>query len=93
MKLLSRNIFVRLVALIFTLVCVAGLVILRLDNNEKKIKADALRLEVEKMQTYVDGLQADLDRPRDDAYVSEIARSELGLRYPQEIIYYSDTQD
>lgn len=93
MKLLSKNIFVRIVALIFTILCIAGLVILRLDNNEKKTKADALRLEVEEMQTYVDGLRADLDRPFDDDYVSEIARNELGLRYPQEIIYYSDAQD
>ncbi len=83
----------RFAVLIFTIVCVFSLVVLRLDNNEKKTQADALRLEVEEMQSYIDDLEADLARPFDDQYVSEIARTELGLRYPQEVVFYSDSQD
>lgn len=90
MKLLSGNIFVRFAALILTIVCVIGLVILRLDNNEKKTQVDELRREVEEMENYVSELEADVAKPFDEEYVAEIAHSELGLRYPQEVIFYSD---
>lgn len=93
MKLLSKNMFVRFAVLIFTIVCVVSLIVLRLDNNEKKTQADALRLEVETMQTYICELEADIARPFDDEYVAEIAHDELGLRYPQEVIFYSDGED
>ncbi len=90
MKILSRNMFVRFAVLIFILVCVVSLVVLRLDNNEKKLQANVLRGQVENMQDYIDQLEADLAKPFDDEYVADIAQSELGLRYPQEVIFYSD---
>lgn len=93
MKLLSKNMFVRFAVLIFTIVCIVSLIVLRLENNEKKTQADALRLEVEAMQTYISELEADIARPFDDDYVAEIAHDELGLRYPQEVIFYSDGED
>ncbi len=90
MKILSRNMFVRFAVLIFTIVCVVSLVVLRLDNNEKKSQAAVLRGEVENMQNYISELEADIAKPFDDEYVADIAHSELGLRYPQEVIFYSD---
>ncbi len=90
MNILSKNMFVRLAALMFAIVCVISLVVLRLDNNEKKAQADILRVQVEEMQTYVNALQADIDKPFDDEYVADIAHGELGLRYPQEVVFYSD---
>ena len=90
MKILSRNMFVRFAVLIFTIVCVVSLVVLRLDNNEKKSQAAVLRGEVENMQNYNSELEADIAKPFDDEYVADIAHSELGLRYPQEVIFYSD---
>jgi len=90
MKLLSQNMFVRVIALIFTIICVVSLVVLRLENNEKKTQADILRDSVAEMENYISELQADIDKPFDDEYVADIARSELGLRYPQEVIFYSD---
>ena len=90
MKILSRNMFVRFAVLIFVLVCVVSLVVLRLDNNEKKLQANVLRGQVENMQDYISQLEADLAKPFDDEYVADIAQSELGLRYPQEVIFYSD---
>ena len=90
MKILSRNMFVRFLLLIFTIVCVVSLVVLRLDNNEKKSQAAVLRGEVEEMQNYISELEADIAKPFDDEYVAEIAHGELGLRYPQEVIFYSD---
>lgn len=90
MNILSKNMFVRLAALMFAIVCVISLVVLRLDNNEKKVQADTLRLQVEEMQAYVGALEADIAKPFDDEYVAGIAHGELGLRYPQEVVFYSD---
>ena len=90
MKLLSRNMFARFAVLIFTIVCVVGLIVLRLDNNEKKAQAVLLRTEVEAMQNYISELEADIARPFDEEYIAEIAHEELGLRYPQEVVFYSD---
>ncbi len=90
MKLLSKNMFVRFAVLIFTIVCIVSLVVLRLDNNEKKTQVDLLRLEVEEMQNYIGELEADIAKPFDEEYVADIAHGELGLRYPQEVIFYSD---
>ena len=92
MKLMPRNIFVRFAGLIFAIVCVVSLVVLRLDNNEKKMQAAVLHGELETMQTYVSQLEADVAKPFDDEYVGSIAHSELGLRYPQEVIFYSDSE-
>ena len=92
MKILSKNMFVRLAVLIFTIVCVVSLVVLRLDNNEKKSQVDTLRVQVEEMQAYVGALEADIDKPFDDEYIADIAHGELGLRYPQEVVFYSDSE-
>lgn len=90
MKILSNNIFVRFATLIFTIVCAVSLIVLRLENNEKKTQADSLRENVEEMENYISELEADIEKPFDEEYVADIAHSELGLRYPQEVIFYSD---
>ncbi|MGN1346662.1 MAG: septum formation initiator family protein [Eubacteriales bacterium] len=92
MKLLSKNMFVRFAALIVAVVCVTSLILLRLDNNEKKMRADALREEVEEMQNYISELEADLEKPFDEEYVAKIAHDKLGMRYPQEVIFYSEDE-
>ena len=92
MKIFSKNVFVRLAVLIFTMVCVVSLIVLRLDNNEKRAQVDTLRLQVEEMQAYVGALEADFDKPFDNEYIADIAHGELGLRYPQEIVFYSDSE-
>lgn len=90
MRSLSRNMFLRLAMLVFVVACVATIVLLRLNNNEKMAKVETLREQVASAQDYVNELQADIDKPFDEDYVSEIARKKLGLRYPQEVIFYSD---
>lgn len=92
MKIISRNMLLRFAVLIFLLVCVVSLVVLRLDNNEKRSQVDLLRVEVENMQNYITELEADIAKPFDDEYVADIAHRELGLRYPQEVIFYSDSE-
>ncbi len=89
MKSIVNSTAVRVVIVaILVLLCVMY-IMLRLENNELLKRADELKAEVNSMTDYVNELQAQYDRPFDDAYVAEVAHEKLGLRFPQEIIYYS----
>lgn len=89
MKGIFKNTLVRMSLMFMVLFFVVIFVTLRLQNNDLRVKADELQAQIDSMNEYIDELQADLDRPFDDEYVAEIAQEELGLRYPQEVIFYS----
>ena len=52
-------------------------------------QAAELRQEIEQISEHINELQAELDRPFDSDYVAEVAHEKLGLRFPQEIVFYS----
>ena len=93
MKSFFKNTVARMAVLIFVVFFLVVFTGLRLKQNDLETKADELREEVDEMEEYISELQADIDRPFDDEYVAEIAHDKLGLRYPQEIIYYSGSGD
>ncbi len=93
MKAFFKNTVARMAVLIFVVFFLVVFTGLRLKQNDLETKADELREEVDEMEEYISELQADIDRPFDDEYVAEIAHDKLGLRYPQEIIYYSGSGD
>ena len=64
-------------------------VTLRLENNALTAKADELRGEIELLEENINELKADLERPFDAEYIAEVAEEKLGLRYPQEVIFYT----
>lgn len=84
-----HNMFVRLLILVMVVFFVVTFVTLRLKQNDLVARADRLQVEIDQMSEYINELQAELDRPFDDEYVAEIAHEKLGLRYPQEIVFYS----
>ena len=89
LKGLLRSTIVRVVVLVIVVFFGVVFVSLRLKNNELETKADSLRAQIETVNDEIDELEASLERPMDDEYIEEIARDELGLRYPQEIVFYS----
>lgn len=93
MKELFKNTVARIAILMLLVLFTVTFMILRLRQSELEARADTLREEVNDMEEYISELQADIDRPFDDDYVAEIAHDKLGLRYPQEIIYYSGSGD
>ena len=93
MKALFKNTVVRMSLLVLLTFFKVTFVSLRLRSNDLETKAENLRAKIDDMDEYISELQADLDRPFDDEYVAEIAHNKLGLRYPQEIIYYSGSGD
>jgi len=88
-KNLFRSTIVRVAVLVILLFFVVSFISLRLQSNELSAKANGIEAEIEAAEARIEQLQAEIERPFDDEYVAEIARTELGYRYPQEIIFYS----
>lgn len=93
MKELFKNTVVRMSVLVLVAFFIISFVSLRLRQNDLAAQADELREQIDEMDEYIAELRSDLDRPFDEEYISEIAHSKLGLRYPQEIIYYSGNKN
>ena len=89
MRSIFRNMFVRICMLVLLAAFVIMFVSLHLKQNDLLQKAARLDGEIAQMHENINELQAEIDRPFDDDYVAEIAREKLGLRYPQEIVFYS----
>ena len=89
----SKNLFVKIAVLIFSVFCFITLLSLKLKNNRLQDTADDLNRQVLEYTEYITELQATLDAPMDEEYVAEIARDKLGLRHPQEVVFYSDDSE
>jgi Septum formation initiator len=88
-KNIFRNMFVRICMLVLLAAFVIMFVSLHLKQNDLLLKAERLDQEISQMNETINELEAEIARPFDNDYVAEIAREKLGLRYPQEIVFYS----
>lgn len=84
-----HNMLVRVSILVFAVFCIVSFVVIRLRQNDYRAQAEELRQEIEQISEHINELQAELDRPFDSDYVAEVAHEKLGLRFPQEIVFYS----
>lgn len=89
MKHIYKYTFVRFAVLAMVVFFVIMFVTLRLQNNDLKAQSLKLQTQIDEMHETIYELEADIARPFDDEYVAEIAHEQLGLCYPQEIIYVS----
>lgn len=89
MKAIHKNTFVRISVLAMVLFFAIMFITLRLENNDLQGQAAELQAQIDEMNENIYELEADIARPFDDEYVAEIAHEQLGLCYPQEIIYIS----
>ena len=89
MKKAYKNMFVRLALFAILIFFTYTFISLRLQNNELNDRADILQGKIEEVNDQIAALEADLAAPFDDEYVEKVAHDKLGMRYPQEIIYYS----
>jgi len=90
---ITRNLFVKLAMLVFSVFCFLTIITLQLENNSMKEQAAALDNRIQEYQIYIEDLQTTLNAPMDEEYVADIAREKLGLRHPQEVVFYSDDSD
>ena len=84
-----KNTFIRMTMFALILFCGILFVTLRLENNALAAKAEDLREEAEVLKEDINELKADLERPFDAEYIAEVAQEKLGLRYPQEVVFYT----
>ncbi|MBQ4354948.1 MAG: septum formation initiator family protein [Clostridia bacterium] len=89
MKAIHKNTFVRIAVLAMILFFSVVFITLRLQHNDLKQQAQDLQSQIAAMSEVIYELEADIARPYDDEYIAEIAHEQLGLCYPQEIIYIS----
>lgn len=85
----SGKLFEKIAFLVFCVFCCVTLIILQLEKNDLREETKKLNAQIAELNDYADELQATLDRPFDDAYIAEIAKEKLGLRFPQEVVIYS----
>ena len=86
----SGKLFEKAALLVFCVFCGITLVILQLEKNDLRGEAERLNEQIASLTEYAEELQATLEKPFDDEYIEEIAKDKLGLRYPEEVIYYSE---
>jgi len=89
----SKTVFIKIAILVFSVFCFITLVSLQLKNNSLQDTAQTLNAKVIDYMDYIDELEATLEAPMDEEYVADIAREKLGLRHPQEVIFYSDDSE
>lgn len=89
MQNIMKSTVVRMSAFIITALFIVLIVTMRLDNNDKQERIAELNAQITEMNDYINELNADLQKPFDDAYIEEVATEKLGMRYPQEVIFYS----
>jgi len=89
LKSIFRNMFVRVCMLALLAAFIVMFVSLHLKQNDLILKAEKLQAQIDETKETINELQAEIDRPFDNDYVAEIARERLGLRFPQEIVFYS----
>lgn len=80
----------RVALIAVVLVLIIGAVSFRMKQNELAEKAAVLEEQKNTLQNHVDEMKTDLESPFDEEYVAKIAKDKLGLRYPQEIVYYGN---
>ena len=88
-KNIFQNMLVRVSILVFVVFCIISFILIRLRQNDYLAEAAELRREIESISEHINELEAELDRPFDGEYVAEVAHEKLGLRFPQEIVFYS----
>lgn len=81
---LSVRVFLTLI-LVFAIVFFATKL---MQNNKLKKEEDALQQQIDEAKQRVADLQYEVDAPIDEEYVESYAKDELGMNYPDEVVYY-----
>ncbi len=90
---LNRNLLIKTAILVFSVFYFITIIKLQLENNSMKEQAAMLDTQITAYNSYISELQATLEAPMDEDYIADIARDKLGLRHPQEVVFYSDDSD
>ena len=85
-----QNIFVRIASVAVILFLIGSIIRLNAKANDIVEQRDELEKQVNDYAEEVEELEDQLARPYDDEYIKNVAREKLGLRMPDEIIFYNE---
>ena len=89
MKIKYRSTSVRIAVLFMAVLFTVVFTALQLRRNDLDSQVELLESKISAMNEVIYSLEADIARPFDEEYIAEIAHEQLGLCYPQEIIFVS----
>jgi len=84
------NLFVKIAVSVMVVVCVVTIMRLQMQFNDLNEERKELIKQVEVVREQNEELEAEIERPFDEEYITRVAREKLGLHKPEEIIYYND---
>ena len=88
-----HNMFVRISILVLIVFFIVTIIITQLRQNDLLAEAARIQAEIDRTNEHINELEAEIKRPFDEEYVAEIAHEKLGLRFPQEIVFYSGDEN
>ena len=83
------NFFIKLTILVVICFCAVNIFRLRTEYNSLKATEAELLKQKEEYLDEIERMKAEYEHPMDDKYIERKAR-DLGLYYPDEIIFYND---
>ena len=98
MRKFSESIVIKAVIVLFSVFCIVTIIKLQFENNEiqneigsynENSEVSGLKAELEQKEELVEELERELAEPVDEDYIVRVARENLGLRLPPEIIFYN----
>ena len=89
MKRFSRSILVRIAVLLFSLFCIVTIINLQFEKNSIEDEISSLNVKLQEAMEERDDLERQLNESFDEEYIIKVAKEKLGLRLPQEIIFYT----
>ena len=89
MKRFSRSILVRIAVLLFSLFCIVTIINLQFEKNSIEDEISSLNVKLQEAMEERDDLERQLNESFDEEYIIKVAKEKLGLRLPQEIIFYN----
>ena len=89
MRKLSSSIAVKIAIILFSVFCIFNIIRTQFKINDSNSQIDDKREQLEQAEQNVEELERELDEVFGKDYVVRIAKEKLGLRLPQEIIFYN----
>lgn len=90
MKKIAGSIIVKSAIILFAVFCVITVIRLQFKNNDIKSEIGEMNEKLEAAEKNLDDLKRQADEPYDEEYISGVAKEKIGLRYPDEVIFYNN---
>ncbi len=89
MKRLSGNIVVKIALIVFAAFCIFTVVRLQFKNNDIRNQIAVTQEKLDRAREDLEKTRHELEMPIDEDYIINYARERLGLRMPDEVIFYN----